>query len=614
MVMCYKTIVFVFVFVCCPVFIWAQQGGVKILDTIYLTDQHLNRFNTGQKQLKIRDSVIQEQSFALSDLLQQQTTIYFKQNGYGMVSSPAFRGTTSAQTAVIWNGININSQLTGQTDFNTLLTANFSSVNVKPGGGGVLYGSGAIGGSIHLNQDLSSLVEEEHQLQIGYGSFNTFEGRYSFQKQSDKLNFKVAYARRQSENDYDISSEDRQNENGQFQMNSLDAVLTYDLSNSNQLKYFGNYTFGQRHFSLLRISDPKTKYTNRDFRNMIEWQSVWDNFQSNLKVAYLKEGFTFYDNLNRETSTFSEVETQWLQYEFWVKFKKITLNAVLNYQNSLADGDQLKDAQRDVAGVSLLFQHNVSNKIKYEVTLRKDVNDDFKNPFIFSLGSEYEFSKNWTLRWHLSKNYRLPTFNDLFWVDAGNVNLNAEESYQTEMGSDLKIGNFEWSVAGFFNNITDMIRWLPNSNGIWQPQNTDRVNTYGVESSFAYQYALRNKSFLHLKTQYAYTVSENQDSSTQLIYVPFHNANTQLIYQKPKWSVSLFWTYRGSVFTRTDNNPDFKISDYNLFDAQISWHIPKFFNTKIGLRAYNLFDLAYEAVDQRPMPGRSLGFNLNFKF
>ena len=71
-----------------------------------------------------------------------------------MVSSPSFRGTTAQQTAVVWNGININSQLLGQTDFNTVSTRGYNSIAVKAGGGSVVYGSGAIGGTIHLNNDL----------------------------------------------------------------------------------------------------------------------------------------------------------------------------------------------------------------------------------------------------------------------------------------------------------------------------------------------------------------------------------------------------------------------------------------------------------------------------
>ncbi|QTY27833.1 TonB-dependent siderophore receptor [Flavobacterium sp. CS20] len=594
--------------------LWAQHHHVQTLDTIYLSDQHLKVFNIGQKQTQISNSEIQKSSFALTDLLQQHSMIYFKQNGYGMVSSPAFRGTTASQTAVIWNGININSQLTGQTDFNTLLSANFSSIAIKYGGGSVFYGTGAIGGSIHLNQDLPKELKEEHHFQSVYGSFNTFETKYSYQNQFDKIQFKLAFARKQSDNDYKIPSQNRRNENGKFNINSLDAIVNFELSNNNQLKYFGNYTFGERHFSLITHSDPKTKFDNNDTRNMLEWQSRWKNYQSKLKLALLTEDFTYYDNLNRNTSTSSKLTTQWFQYEFWIELKQIKINSVLHYQNSQSESDQLFDADRDIAGVSVLFQHQINKKFDYEVSLRQDVNDDFKNPFLLSLGTSYQPNTHLTIRWHASKDYRLPTFNDLFWINGGNPNLDAETSYQTELGADFSFERLSFSSTGFYNDINDMIRWLPDAENIWRPLNTDQVQTYGVETSVGYQMPLTSLSSLKFKGQYAYTISENQDTGKQLIYVPYHQANAELSYVNRLWSSQLYWRYTGSVFTQSDNNPNKKVSAYNLFDFQVSRQIPEFLHSELSLRLQNIFDLAYETVNNRPMPGRSIHISLNTQF
>lgn len=589
---------------------WAQDTTVQILDTVYLSDQNLKTFNTGQKQLQISDSVMQQHSFALSDLLQSQSPIYFKQNGYGMVSSPAFRGTTAAQTAVVWNGVNINSTLTGQSDFNTLMTANFSTIDVKFGGGSVLYGTGAIGGSIHLNQDLPESLEERHQLQMGYGSFNTAEARYSYQNQLNQFKLKLAYARRQSDNDYEIKRQNRQNENGQFEMNSIDAVMTAQVSPDNVLKYFGNFTFGERHFSMIRATDPQTKYDNVDTRNMIEWHNTSNAIQSKLKLAYLTEQFTFFDNLERGTSTSSEVATQWLQYEFGYNLKAIKLNAIINYQNAQAEGQQLEDANRQIAGVSLLFQHQLSKNLDYEVSLRQDVNDEFKNPLLFSLGAHYKIDNQWSLRWHASRNYRLPSFNDLFWSSGGNANLDAETAYQTEMGANYTKNNFNWTVTGFYNDISDMIRWLPDESGLWRPLNTDEVVTYGVESTFKYRYDLNTLSAVDVSANYAYTISENLQTGNQLIYVPYHLANAEFNYRRLRWSAGLFWRYNAEVFTRSDNNPAEVINDFQLFDLQLTYQLPKRFNSTLSLRAQNIFDTNYVVVENRPMPGRHFSIHV----
>ncbi|WP_458625918.1 TonB-dependent receptor [Winogradskyella sp. PC D3.3] len=108
-----------------------------------------------------------------------------------MVSSPSFRGTNASQTAVIRNGISINSQLTGQTDFNTINTTNFKSVVIRSGGGSVQYGSGAIGGSIHLNNTLSFSPHFDNTVTLSYGSYDTKNLSYLSSYAKDKWSFNI---------------------------------------------------------------------------------------------------------------------------------------------------------------------------------------------------------------------------------------------------------------------------------------------------------------------------------------------------------------------------------------------------------------------------------------
>ena len=133
-----------------------------------------------------------------------------------MTSSPSFRGTTSQQTVVVWNGININSQLLGQTDFNTISTRSFNSIDVKAGGGSVVYGSGAIGGTIHLNNDLKFTDIFKNDLQINYGDFNTLSAIYGITAASKKISFDASFTRNSSDNDFKFIGHEGRNTNGQY--------------------------------------------------------------------------------------------------------------------------------------------------------------------------------------------------------------------------------------------------------------------------------------------------------------------------------------------------------------------------------------------------------------
>lgn len=121
--------------------VFCQNDSIVKLKEVVLIDTKLKAFSLTHSIVKLSDSVIQRNPTSLTELLRNNTTIYFKEYGKGMTSSASFRGTTSQQTAVLWNGININSQFNGQTDFNTINSFDFNSIAVRAGGGSVAYGS-----------------------------------------------------------------------------------------------------------------------------------------------------------------------------------------------------------------------------------------------------------------------------------------------------------------------------------------------------------------------------------------------------------------------------------------------------------------------------------------
>jgi len=135
-------------------FIFSQEQTTVQIQEVVISDNLLKDYSQTQKTQKLTDSIIKRNPSFLTSILNYNSLIYFKENGIGGASSPSFRGTTASQTAVIWNGININSQTSGQTDFNAINSLSFNNITIKAGGGSVLYGSSAIGGSIHLNNDL----------------------------------------------------------------------------------------------------------------------------------------------------------------------------------------------------------------------------------------------------------------------------------------------------------------------------------------------------------------------------------------------------------------------------------------------------------------------------
>ncbi|APX99841.1 TonB-dependent receptor plug domain-containing protein [Lacinutrix venerupis] len=609
-----KSILILFTIICSlSCLAQTKLDSIQNLDEVILSDSKLKTFTNTQSVLKITDSVIKKQNALLTHLLNSNTPIYFKENGYGMVSSASFRGTTAQQTAVVWNGININSQLNGQTDFSTVNTGIFDNIDVRSGGGSVLYGSGAIGGSVHLNNEIRYNNENTNYISTSFGSFSTinttYKGHYSTSKLS--VNANVSYL--QSENDYDYVDSNRSNLNGAFYSNNFSLNLGYKINDNNILKVYSSFYDGQRHFALQTSTETPSKYKNRDTRNLIEYVVLTDKFTSKLKVAYITENYKYFSNIARDTYTDGDVNSLVLKYDLSYKLgENITINPVIDYTQNSGEGSSINKVKRDVTGFNLLYKHNIGERFLYEITTRQEITNNYNSPLLYSLGLKYSFSDLYTLSINGSKNYRVPTFNDLYWQDGGNLNLKPETSYQVEIGNTFTYKNLDLSLTGYYNDIKDMIRWLPTGT-IWMPINTDHVKTYGIETALNVKQSF-GENHLSFSSTYAYTVSEDQERETQLIYVPYHKATATLSYNYKRLSAYYQQLYVGEVFTQSDNNKKYNVDAYYLSHFGVDYTFGSNKKFRLGAQVNNIFNHNYQSVLGRFMPGTHFNTYLNFNF
>ncbi len=209
-----------------------------------------------------------------------------------------------------------------------------------------------------------------------------------------------------------------------------------------------------------------------------------------------------------------------------------------------------------------------------------------------------------------SKNFRIPTFNDLYWEGSGNPNLKPETAYQIEIGNHLNIKNFAITATVFYNDIKDMIRWLPNG-ALWQPVNTDHVKTYGLESSLQYVKALKHHQFT-VNSTYAYTISKNQELDTQLIYVPKHKATASLGYAFKNISAYYQWLFVSDVYTTTDNSQQYVLDGYQVSNLGLNYTFND--NFTLGGTINNLFNENYQSVSNRYMPGQNYAMHITITF
>lgn len=602
-------------FCCVFMFSNAQKASDSIhkLDEVVLSDVKLKRYSNGYKVTVLNDSVIRKNGNSLTDLLRFNTNIYFKENGYGMVSSPSFRGTNASQTAVVWNGININSQLNGQVDFNLLSTSNYNNVTIRNGGGSVQYGSGAIGGSIHLANTLNFDKHSDHNIRLDYGSYDTKRASYNASFSNEKLAINVGAAYLDSDNDYKILGTDRKNENGAFKNLDLNFNLGYLVSNKDILKLYYQSFYSDRAFSSTLLAPSNSKYETEDYRAMVEWRHLHKTYTSTLKVAYLSEIFKYFENRDLDNYSKGRATTYLIKHRFEKHLTEaITFNVITDYAYINAEGNSFDDPTRNAFSATAIFSHALNDKLNYNLNIRKDIISDFESPFVASADFRYQLLSFYALKLNASKNFRVPTFNDLYWNPGGNLDLKPEESYQIDLGHQFNFKNSEVKFNAFYIKTSNLIQWRPNAEtGYWNPVNVANSSQYGLELEASVRKQLNENHKFLLSSSYAYTIANDDDKDQSLFYVPKHKINASLAYDFKALQCFYQHLINGEVQIIGGD-----LRGYNVANLGVDYRLNNNGKLKytLGLRVNNIYNKYYENVALRPMPNRNYNLNLNLNF
>lgn len=590
-----------------PVF--AQVDAPEELDEILLKGNFSKQLNSGYVIQLIPDSLLIKNQQSLTDLLRNEANLYFRENGYGMVSSVSLRGTTASQTGVFWNGIPINSQLNGQTDFNTIFSSGFSEVEIRRGGASVLLGNGAIGGAVNISERIQFGEQWGLDAMAGYGSFDTWRGKFSGQWSNERFFASLSLGGIRSENDYPYPNSDLVNENGAFSNGSVNAVAAWKLNAQNQLSFHAMLSDTDRDLSRTLSVLSSDNLTNTDQRYLLEHKYLGDRFTTNVQLAYLEEEFRYLFDRDRPEN-FSVGESR----RFIAKVdgtyylnKSILFRSGFNYTGSQGSGSNFDQVRQDDFTFYLLFQHRPGERIEYNLSSRLGASSAYSIPVIFAGDVKYALSSSVDIRAAASNNYRLPTFNDLYWEPGGNPDLKPETSFSTEAGLD---GRYKFLKAGlgfFWIKSKDLIQWRPGANDIWSPVNVRSSRNYGFEVylSGAHSWPRQKLSY---RLQYDFTKAIDDDLDKQLIYVPEHRASASVAYSWRGWQVDWRWQALGKVYTTTSNSQS--LDPYQLSDLSLAKSLGRTgLSFTAGVR--NLFDQAYQVVAFRPMPGRNYFIQCN---
>lgn len=218
--------------------------------------------------------------------------------------------------------------------------------------------------------------------------------------------------------------------------------------------------------------------------------------------------------------------------------------------------------------------------------------------------------------------YRVPTFNELYYVGYGNPGLRPEDAWLTDIGVDFSrevaLGwTLKAKLDGFANFLTDKITSAPTPEdpNVWAPYNIGKVRSLGLDlaAGFEWQGADWRCAFDARYTLLSATdrTPDSYSFGQQIPYIAKHTVVLDASASWKGWSLAPVWQLRSG---RTDGSGD--LDDWNTFDLTLSKSL-KFAKTgplSLKLSVRNMFDHRYEVSSGYPMPGRSILGGLEYKF
>ncbi|MGG7551298.1 TonB-dependent receptor plug domain-containing protein [Chryseobacterium arthrosphaerae] len=583
-------------------FLLAQE---KTIDTIYVFDNQMSRVKLFHPVKTISAEEVEKNSTNLSELLRFQSQVYIKENSRGAVSSPSFRGTTAQQTAFVWNGININSNFLGQGDINNIAAFGYDQIGIKAGGGSVIYGSGAIGGSIHLNNTLDFNKGFHGALFSEVASFNTYNNFVKGSYSNDKFSFKVSGNYSVSENNYEVDDMKFINTNGSYYNTTFNVGASYKIAHDHKISWQSQFFDSSQHYPVYEETAIKTKYETQSVRSLLAWDWNKTKFSNSFKAAYTEENFQYFGSLDLPKSSGGIGKNYILKNDFnYFLNSKWNINLIGEFQVNKGEGYQsgIRNVSRNVGSVAGLLRYFATKDLRFEGGVKKDFVEDVNSPVMYSVSGKWNAVKWYDVSFNVSKNFRYPSFNDIYYEPGGNKDLKPETSTQADMTHEFKTGAFRLTLSPYYMGATNLIAWLPTAMGYWQAFNISKTESYGLESQLSFNKQFGNHK-LKANVGYYYTRSIDKETQKQRPYVPMHRGVANLDYEYGFFKFFAQGQLNGLTYTDADEHRMTAIDPYFILNAGISATVLKKYT--LGLKVNNITDTYYKTVAFYPLPKRN---------
>lgn len=603
--------------------------------TIFLNEVNINsnivqNLSFGNKIQKLPSKTIQAyQNSNLLDILSNHAMVNIKSYGISGVTNISMRGSLTNQTAVLWNGINLQDPLNGSVNPALFPLGLVDEIEIQYGGSGSLYGSGAVGGVIMMKKKMDFNTGWGLDFSAGLGSFANYQGQFRIRYGGTKYSGSLLFYHLQGENDFEYVNNQifghpkLKQENAASETNGLSQDNSFILNENQKINTHLWYQKSHRQIAPnMTISGARQFQDDESFRLSSDWIKYGEKLTLMTRLAVLYSSLDYQDpaiDLQAKHESNSVIA----QFESNYQLDKIQLiNWGINNRFDVAKSDNFPDlTNRNVAALFLSYRLRLlQRKLNIVASLREELVDEKLGLPTPSLGLDWDLYSWLKFTSKISRNYRIPTFNDLYWRDGfakGNPDLLAESGWSYEAGiqvqKDLGIYSPSIELNAFNSYINNLIVWLPESQ-VWQPVNKKEVWSRGIEiqQRNPFQFHEVNSGLDLCYTYNPTTINTGDNSGKQLIYSPINQFKVKYYFNYKNWTFDAIYQWYDKRYL-SENNEKY-LDPYSLVNLGIHGDFKlKKHRFGIQFRVNNLLNQVYQSVENYATPLRNFQISIQYK-
>ncbi|MFN4122675.1 MAG: TonB-dependent receptor [Flavobacteriales bacterium] len=615
----------------------AQQNELsdtlKTLKVFEVVDSRSQWNDASSNLIQLRDSLSALSVMDFGDRLSLELPVFIRNYGPGSLSSLSVRGFSAQHTGFIWNGFNIQSPMNGMVDMSLFPTWLLEDVAFRQGPSTDSWGNGNIAGTV-ITQSQFSEQPFSLSLHQAFGSFGLWNSGLKTAINKGRWNVKAGLMRRTATNDFpfrDHSHPEKmitRQQNAEFLAQDMMAAIQYRLSEKHRISFnFWGMKAERDIPGIMSVPISHQQQEDLSIKNNLTYHYAVRHGKITFRSAFFLEGLNFQDSLMQIDS---ESQTQSILNDILYEINlnkgwKMSLNLFSGIYTAHSTGYHEKRAEQERRVALLALEKEwFQQKLIFTGRLRKEWIDGDFLPFTPSVNMGYALPHDWKLNAGGALSYRVPTFNDLYWIPGGNPNLNPEDGrhLQANIHKTGKVRSISFDTRWMLyrSEVLNWIQWQPQNAILWTPDNIKTVLNQGLEwyinvqgKVFDCQWYVRgNAAYVSAKDQGNAEVN-GESIRHQLIYVPTHQANIQIGFAHKHTAAMLYHQYTGIRYTTTDNSQH--LPAFHLSGIQLS-HTLKWTQSDLQVFAAcnNLFNADYQVMMMRAMPGRNFQVGVTYQF